>query len=155
MRHPVRYILILISFVGIASPASGNSEGQYPYADVISVETEERDGGFIFAVEVDSPDKGCNQYANWWEILTHDGKLIYRKILSHSHTDEQPFIREGGPVVIHAGTEIIIRAHMHPGGYGGKVFKGSINGVLRQADLPPDFASNVKSKPPFVDYCQW
>jgi len=140
-------------FLLLLVPAVYADAQAYPYADVVSVETEEVDGSYTFGVEVDSPDKGCDQYANWWEILSADGKLIYRRLLAHSHTDEQPFIRDGGPVNIMPDSELIIRAHMHPSGYGGKAYKGSVDGGFVATDLPPSFAAEVLKQPPFADYC--
>ncbi|MCB0054175.1 MAG: hypothetical protein KDE24_32035, partial [Caldilinea sp.] len=67
-------------------------------ADVFGVTVRGDDGAYQFSVEIASPDTGCNQYADWWEVLDSDGNLLYRRILTHSHVDEQPFIRSGGPV---------------------------------------------------------
>jgi len=141
-------------FLLLLVPAGYAGAEVYPYADVMLVETEEVDGGYIFTVEVDSPDKGCDQYANWWEVLSVDGRLIYRRLLAHSHTDEQPFIRDGGPINIKPDSELIIRAHMHPLGYGGKAYRGSVDGGFVSTDLASSFAEEVLKQPPFADYCE-
>ena len=62
----------------------------------------------IFPSIVASPDTGCDQYANWWEVITEDGALIYRRILGHSHVNEQPFIRSGVGVVIDENQVVIV-----------------------------------------------
>jgi hypothetical protein len=82
-------------------------------------------GGYTFSVTLSSPDAGCDQYADWWEVITTDGELVYRRILAHSHVNEQPFTRSGGPVELQETTQAIVRAHMNNAGYGGVVFSGS------------------------------
>ena len=53
-------------------------------------------------------------------MLSLEGALLYRRILAHSHVDEQPFVRSGGPVPVGASDIVIVRGHMNPGGYGTK-----------------------------------
>jgi hypothetical protein len=67
-------------------------------ADVVDVSVSGDVGSYIFAVTIASPDSGCAQYADWWEVLGADGSLLYRRVLLHSHVTEQPFVRTGGPV---------------------------------------------------------
>ena len=102
-------------------------------ADVLSVSASGSSGAYTFAVTLRSPDTGCEQYADWWEVLTPQGSLIYRRILVHSHVDEQPFTRSGGPVEVDDTTEVVVRAHMNEAGYGGVALRGSIG-----AELSPD-----------------
>ncbi len=122
-------------------------------ADVISVEVTGSPNGYRFAVEIASPDQGCDQYANWWDILTEEGQLVYRRILNHSHVNEQPFVRSGGPVAIEADTVVIVRAHMQPGGYGGKAMRGAAQSGFEQVELAPDFADAVENAPPRPTGC--
>lgn len=95
---------------------------------------------YNFSVTIQSPDTGCDQYADWWEVFTADGELLYRRILAHSHVDEQPFTRSGGPVNVQDDTELIVRAHMNNLGYGTQVYRGSISrgfeeGLLDQSEF--------------------
>ncbi len=112
-------------------------------ADVLSTSVSGEPGTYNFSVTVSSPDEGCSQYADWWEIVSQDGELIYRRILLHSHVDEQRFTRSGGPVSIAADTIVLVRAHMHPGGYGGTALKGSLEQGFEQVELSADFAANL------------
>jgi len=123
-------------------------------ADVISVRVSGQPGGYEFLVGVRSPDSGCPQYADWWEIVGIDGALIYRNVLPHSHADEQPFTRAGGPVAIQPDTVVWVRAHMSNSGYGGAVFRGSIEKGFSRAPLTPDFAATLAKQPPRPPACQ-
>jgi hypothetical protein len=124
-------------------------------ADVQSISVSGEPGTYNFSVTVSSPDEGCSQYADWWEIVSQDGELIYRRILLHSHVDEQPFTRSGGPVSIEADTIVLVRAHMHPGGYGGTALKGSLEQGFEQVELSPDFAANLLETLPLPEGCNF
>ena len=106
-------------------PASPELPGSAVGADVVAVRTSGSPGAYSFAVTLQSPDTGCDQYADWWEVITPDGELLYRRVLAHSHVDEQPFTRSGGPVDVQSTTRVIVRAHMNDAGYGGVAFSGS------------------------------
>jgi len=122
-------------------------------ADVVSVQARGTPGAYQFEVGVRSPDTGCRQYADWWEVVSEDGKLLYRRVLLHSHVGEQPFTRGGGPVPIQADTTVWVRAHMNTSGYGGKAFKGSPKSGFAQAELVPSFAAALATQPPLPDGC--
>ena len=100
-----------------------------PVADLVSVAVTGEANNYTFAVTISSADTGCEQYADWWEVVdVQTGELLYRRILAHSHVNEQPFTRSGGPVPIRPSQSIIIRGHM--GGvqshYGGQILGGSV-----------------------------
>jgi len=122
-------------------------------ADVLSVEVTGNPDAYQFNVEVSSPDTGCDQYADWWEVLSEDGKLIYRRVLLHSHVDEQPFTRSGGPVPISEDTVVFVRAHMNTNGYGGQVLKGSVANGFQSVDMKADFAADVETLLPLPEGC--
>ena len=117
-------------------------------ADVLSVKVTGDPNAYRFSVEVASPDEGRDQYADWWEVLTEDGGLVYQRVLAHSHVDEQSFVRSGGPVAIAAETVVIVRTHMHPGGYGGKALKGTVQNGFEDIELAAEFAAEVETEPP-------
>ena len=122
-------------------------------ADVISVQVSGSDGAYQFSVQVSSPDTGCDQYADWWEVLTEDGELVYRRVLLHSHVGEQPFTRSGGPAAIQAGTVVWVRAHMNTGGYGGQALKGSVQTGFEPAELSTDYAADLAEQLPLPEDC--
>jgi hypothetical protein len=133
---------------------SAATDSQQAVANVTNVSaTENQPGQYSFAVTVASPDTGCDQYADWWEVLSEKGELLYRRILAHSHVDEQPFQRSGDPITVSADQMVIIRAHMNNGGYGAQAMKGSIVSGFQATELAPDFATDVEDKPPQPSSC--
>ncbi len=83
-------------------------------ADVIQANTKRNtDGTYRFDVTVKSKDTGWDYYAERFEVLSLDGKILGTRVLLHPHEDEQPFTREVDGVKIPAGTvEIKVRALM-------------------------------------------
>ncbi len=66
---------------------------------------------FSFTTTVSHADTGWKHYANKFEILTPDGKVLGTRVLYHPHVDEQPFTRGSGSVKIPPGiTSVIVRA---------------------------------------------
>lgn len=122
-------------------------------ADVISVEVNGSPGSYTFFVGVRSPDLGCEQYADWWEVVDGSGRLVYRRILLHSHVSEQPFVRSGGPVEVEPETELVVRAHMNHSGYGGEVMSGSVASGFHPAQFKADFSAELETSPPLPDGC--
>jgi len=123
------------------------------FADVLTVEVAGQANSYQFNVQVSSPDTGCDQYADWWEVLSEDGNLFYRRVLLHSHVSEQPFTRSGGPVPIDSNTVAIVRAHMNNGGYGGAALRGSASGGFETVQLKSGFAADVEALPPLPEGC--
>lgn len=122
-------------------------------ANIVSVEASGNENNYTFKVGIKSPDTGCEQYANWWEVLSEDGKLIYRRILGHSHVSEQPFIRSGGNVVIGQEQVVWIRAHMNNTGYGGEVFKGTVKDGFTKFDADTNFPKEIEAESPQPSGC--
>ena len=134
-----------------AGPAAATGDG----ADVISVSATGTPGAYTFSVGVSSPETGCDQYADWWEVLRPDGELVYRRILLHSHVAEQPFVRSGGPVAVAADEVVWVRAHLHPGGYGGTALRGSAQGGFEVAESADGFAADLADAVPLPDGCSF
>jgi len=128
---------------------SSNNES----AKITSVTTTGEVTDYTFSVGIESIETGCGQYANWWEIVTEEGELIYRRILAHSHVDEQPFIRSGSGVNVTENQELIIRAHMNTSGYGTQVFKGNIASGFNESVIEEGFADDLATQAPLPDDC--
>lgn len=123
------------------------------FAKVVQVTFTGEENNYTFSVTIDSPDKGCDQYADWWEIISEEEELIYRRILGHSHVDEQPFIRSGGLVNITTDQIVYIRAHMNNSGYGDVVYKGSIVTGFTEHILDTNFAKELATQAPLPNGC--
>lgn len=136
--------------IGMEEKMTETTEG---VAQVTNVTVSGQDGEYTFSVTISSPDLGCNQYANWWEVIDTDGNLLYRRILGHSHVDEQPFTRTGGPVSISENTEVYIRAHMNTTSYGNKVYKGSVANGFASDNLDIEFAKDLEEVAPLPTGC--
>lgn len=122
-------------------------------AKILSVTVTGEVANYTFNVEVSSPDTGCDQYADWWEIIAEDGTLVYRRILAHSHVTEQPFIRSGSAINVTENQTLTIRAHMNNLGYGTQVFKGSISSGFSETTIEANYAPDLASQVPLPDGC--
>jgi len=122
-------------------------------AKIVSVTTSGSENKYNFSVGISSPDKGCDQYANWWEVISEDGELIYRRILAHSHVNEQPFIRSGGDVSIKKDEIVIIRVHMNTSGYSSIAFRGSVTSGFNEFKIEENFAASLANKAPLPTGC--
>ena len=144
---------VRVTSAKITPQATAANSVNQPIADVLAVSVRGIPGSYQFSVEISSQDLGCEQYADWWEVVDESGNLVYRRILAHSHVGEQPFTRSGGPVPVDEGAIVIVRAHMNPDGYGGAVLKGSIAGGFQPFELDPGFAGEMDTQPPLPSGC--
>lgn len=110
-------------------------------------------GAYTFAVTVGSPDTGCDSYVDWWEVVTLDGELIHRHTLFHSHVDEQPFTRAGGPIAIAADDEMVVRADMNSTGGAPTTLRLRAVGRQTPVELAPDFGAALESQQPQAPTC--
>jgi len=131
------------------SPTGTNNDT----AKIVSVKTSGSENKYNFSVGISSPDKGCKQYANWWEVVTTDGELIYRRILAHSHVDEQPFTRSGGDVNIKEDQIVIVRVHMNNSSFSPLGFKGSVSGGFSEFRTEDSFAGELATMAPLPSGC--
>ncbi|MFT4738237.1 MAG: hypothetical protein ACI8QD_002817 [Cyclobacteriaceae bacterium] len=146
----------LIAFSQFTEPAEiPNGIKNTPFADVIAAKANSTKEGFSLTVTIESPDKGCNQYADWWEVLDEDRQLMYRRILTHSHVAEQPFSRNGESVLMNESQNIWIIAHMNNAGYGGISLFGSVKNGFRATALPEDFDASLARQTPLPTGCDF
>lgn len=154
MKYTITYLFFIIyQLSACAQNDNSITETDGLSAEVINVTVSGEENKYTFSVTIKSPDQGCNQYADWWEIFSEDKKLLYRRILRHSHVSEQPFTRSGGPVEITKDKVVYVRAHMNTKGYGKMVFKGNVSGGFNQEALETSFASELETIAPLPDGC--
>ena len=91
-------------------------------ADIVGVKASPgKDGTWSFSVTVKHDDEGWDHYADRWEVLDPDGKILGTRVLYHPHVGEQPFTRSLSGVEIPEGVkEVVVRARDSVHGYGGK-----------------------------------
>ncbi len=161
------YYLFIVGFIILIGCSTNSTQSQNnekdegndtvlyneEFANVIQVNVNGSEKAYTFSVKIKSPDTGCKQYANWWEVVSEDGELIYRRILAHSHVNEQPFTRSGGSVNITSNQTVIIRGHMNTTGYGSIVYKGSVKDGFFEAKIEKDFAKDLEKQEPLPQDC--
>ena len=81
-------------------------------AKVLDVKVSAEPGGtYRFDVTVGHADQGWKHYADKFEVMTADGRVLGTRTLLHPHDDEQPFTRELSGVRVPAGiAEVVVRA---------------------------------------------
>lgn len=91
-------------------------------ADVIAAEAKRQsDGRYTVSATIRHDDEGWEHYADRFDVLTPDGKVIGERFLAHPHVDEQPFTRSLSGVAVPDGVdEIRVRAHDKVHGLGGQ-----------------------------------
>ena len=91
-------------------------------ADVVGGKANKmRDGTYRFSVTVRHGDTGWRHYADKWEVVAPDGKVLATRTLLHPHENEQPFTRSLLGVRIPPGVQhVTVRAHDKVHGHGGK-----------------------------------
>ncbi len=90
-------------------------------ADVIRVEVDRSGSLYSFSVSVTHRDEGWDHYADKWDVVGPDGKVLATRTLYHPHVNEQPFTRNLSGVAISSDVEsVTVRAHDLVHGYGGK-----------------------------------
>ena len=62
--------------------------------DIVAVKAEQSGNKtWSFAVTLKHADEGWDHYANEWQVLAPDTKVLATRTLYHPHEDEQPFTR--------------------------------------------------------------
>ena len=90
-------------------------------ADVVAASADCSPTTCTFTVTVRHADEGWSHYADSWEVLAPDGRVLATRVLEHPHVEEQPFMRELRGVAVPSDvTSVRIRAHDSVHGFGGR-----------------------------------
>ncbi len=80
--------ILLSYFVLFSSLAVANE------VEVVSVKaTQSSDKTWSFRVTLKHDDEGWDHYANEWQVIAPDNKILATRTLYHPHVNEQPFTR--------------------------------------------------------------
>ncbi len=110
---------LIAALVAVLLPAGHALGGE---AEVLAAKVRcNRDSVCQFTVTVRHADEGWDHYADRWEVLSEDGKVLATRILRHPHVEEQPFTRFlPGVAIPREITRVRIRARDKVHGYGGE-----------------------------------
>jgi hypothetical protein len=98
------------------------SGGGSSCADVVAATASRTgDGTYRFEVTVRSADTGWDRYADRWEVVGPDGRLLGTRVLTHPHVEEQPFTRALDGVAVPGGIRsVTVRVHDSVEGFCGR-----------------------------------
>lgn len=96
-------------------------------ADVEFVRAVNNGETWTFHVTVRHPDTGWEDYADGWDVVLPDGRVLkansddpFTRLLLHPHENEQPFTRsQSGLTIPDNVTQVTVRAHDLVYGFGG------------------------------------
>ena len=99
-------------------------------ADVLDVKVQKmNDGTYTFSVTVRHSDEGWEHYADQWEVVAADGRILGTRVLLHPHVGEQPFTRSLSGIKIPGDIhKVIVKARDSIHGYGGKEMEVALQG---------------------------
>lgn len=80
--------------------------------EIVMVELHQQSSDWRASVTLRHADTGWDHYADGWQVVTPDGKVLGHRTLYHPHVDEQPFTRSLSGINIPQGlNQVIVEAH--------------------------------------------
>ncbi len=81
------------------------------------------DGRFRIDATVLHEDAGWDHYADRWDVLAVDGRILGTRELAHPHENEQPFTRSLTLTLPEGISVVMLRANDSVHGLGGKILE--------------------------------
>jgi len=102
MFKPVYKIFLTFLFLAMSATAQANE------VEIVKVVAHQNsDKTWTFAVTLKHADTGWDHYANEWQVIAPDNKILATRTLYHPHVEEQPFTRNTSGVKIPANIETV------------------------------------------------
>ena len=80
--------------------------------EIVQVELRQQSQDWRASVTLEHADTGWDHYADGWQVVTPDGKVLGHRTLHHPHVNEQPFTRSLSGINIPQGlNQVIVEAH--------------------------------------------
>ena len=125
MGRTMKKLILSLALLGLVSQPSvaGNVE-------IVKAKASLRSPGvYSCSVTLKHGDTGWKHYADAWEVVGPDGKVLGVRTLLHPHENEQPFTRGLSGVKISVGiNEVLIRAHDKVHGTSPNTYKVTLPG---------------------------
>ena len=102
----MRKIMVLVALL-ISATALAN-EVQIKKVEIRGNNTED---SWTFHVTLKHNDSGWDHYADAWQVVDEDGKVLAKRVLYHPHEHEQPFTRSLSGVKLQGSAIIYVEAH--------------------------------------------
>ena len=98
----INTLLFSLFFLSITVVSNANE------VEVFNIKaTQEKDKTWNFDVTLKHADQGWDHYANEWQIIGPNNKILGTRTLYHPHVNEQPFTRSLGGVKIPSGIKTV------------------------------------------------
>ncbi len=102
----MRKIMVLVALL-ISATALAN-EVQIKKVEIRGNNTEDN---WTFHVTLKHNDSGWDHYADAWQVVDENGKVLAKRVLYHPHEHEQPFTRSLSGVKLKGNAIIYVEAH--------------------------------------------
>lgn len=102
-KYSIRYLIMGLFFLTSISVSAYANE-----VEVVDVQANQAsDKTWRFSVTLKHADEGWDHYANQWQIIAPDNKILGTRTLYHPHVNEQPFTRSLNGVKIPADIKTV------------------------------------------------
>jgi len=98
----MKYKVYCLLFLCVVSTAGSADQVSIQFA-----EFNKQVGSWNVSVTLKHKDGGWDHYANAWQVVDGDNKILAKRVLHHPHVKEQPFTRSLYSVKIPDNTKLV------------------------------------------------